>query len=55
MRYNTHLEDRYQDYPMVESLGLDPIRCSRQQRQNGVVGAVNGGQQCPYLDTTLNA
>lgn len=54
MRHDTHLENRYQDCPMVESLGLDPIGRSRQERQNGVVGTVNCGQECPYLDTALN-
>ncbi len=39
---------------MVESLGLDPIGRNGQERQNGEVGAVNCGQECPYLDIALN-
>ena len=54
MRYDTHLEGHYKNYPMVETLALDPIRRSGQERQNGVVGTVNCGQECPYLNTALN-
>ena len=55
MRDETRLEDRYEDCTMVGSLSLDPIGGRREERQHGVVRAVNCGQERPDLDTGVNA